>query len=497
MILRISSCMLYLFVFIFSLPAIADVWYVDKDNHSGVEDGMSWQTAFTTIQPAVDTAKADGGGEVWVAEGNYNEVRNGVLYDEVATGSLMVHENASLYGGFAGDETERDARAPALHKSIIDGSTSLSGEPAACVVFLDATTTIDGFTITGGYARSIDPHNSLGRSGAAILTARKKDNINISNCIFENNKSDGTGAVVSFLSIVEVRKCIFRNNSALGAERDASFYDCVFENNKGAYVGGSTNWSPMFVRCIFRGNHAVEGGALRLTNGSHVSNCLFVSNTAEEQGGALRLNNGTDAQTGGWIGSHDISHCTFVNNQAPEGPTVYLYGLLYIENNLISSAENELVTVEQGEYHWFGSLFNGDPHFADPENGDYRLMPDSPAIDSNDLENTDPEFVLLDLAGTARPINEKYDFGAYEYDPEADSDGDGLTNNTEWTTYHTHPYKADTDGDHVPDGLEIQYGTDPLDPSSTPPILPLAAGAALTGLLLVALWRARRMKQQM
>ena len=38
------------------LPAFSDVWYVDVDNASGVEDGLSWDTAFSTLQPAIDAA---------------------------------------------------------------------------------------------------------------------------------------------------------------------------------------------------------------------------------------------------------------------------------------------------------------------------------------------------------------------------------------------------------------------------------------------------------
>ena len=36
--------------------AFGAVWYVDKDNTSGVEDGTAGATAFTTIQPAIDAA---------------------------------------------------------------------------------------------------------------------------------------------------------------------------------------------------------------------------------------------------------------------------------------------------------------------------------------------------------------------------------------------------------------------------------------------------------
>ncbi len=474
---------------LFGLHSAADVWYVDINSLSGVENGASWQTAFKTIQPAIDAAEADGGGEVWVAEGNYNETRNGVLYyqyDQVVTGSLMVHENVSLYGGFVGNELEHPERSSGASRSIIDGSNALDGQPAICVVFLSANSTIDGFTVTGGDARE------WGYSGAALLTEANREVFvsHVNNCIFEGNQAAEGRSAVNLQSILEVRNCIFRSNDAVGASGDADFYDCVFEKNRGAYAGGSTNWQPKFVRCIFRENHAAIGGALKIYSTSLVENCMFIGNVADEKGGALSLSCGIDAQTEGWIGSHNILYCTFVNNQAPEGPTIYLYGQVNAESNLMPDAGDEPVKVERGAYNWFGTLFSGDPHFVDAEHGDYRLMPDSPAIDGNELlYSTVPELFTPDLAGTVRPINEKYDFGAYEYDPQADSDGDGLTNDTEWTTYHTHPYKADTDGDHVPDGIEIQYGTDPLDPSSTPPILPLAAGAVLISFLFIALWR--------
>ena len=48
----------------------------------------------------------------------------------------------------------------------------------------------------------------------------------------------------------------------------------------------------------------------------------------------------------------------------------------------------------------------------------------------------------------------------------ADTDGDGLSDGDEVNKYHTNPLLADTDGDGIPDGIEIANGTDPLNPSS-------------------------------
>lgn len=47
-------------------------------------------------------------------------------------------------------------------------------------------------------------------------------------------------------------------------------------------------------------------------------------------------------------------------------------------------------------------------------------------------------------------------------DTPVDSDGDGLTDEEELTTYGTDPLMADTDGDGLKDGEEVTLGTDPL-----------------------------------
>jgi hypothetical protein len=45
---------------------------------------------------------------------------------------------------------------------------------------------------------------------------------------------------------------------------------------------------------------------------------------------------------------------------------------------------------------------------------------------------------------------------------EWDADGDGLSNSQELATYGTHPLRADTSGDGLPDGWSVFFGLDPL-----------------------------------
>ncbi len=51
----------------------------------------------------------------------------------------------------------------------------------------------------------------------------------------------------------------------------------------------------------------------------------------------------------------------------------------------------------------------------------------------------------------------------------ADTDGDGLTDGAEVNTHGTNPLLADTDGDNYSDSAEITAGTNPLNPASYPP----------------------------
>lgn len=59
----------------------AEVWYVNKANTSGIEDGQRWATAFTKIQAAVGATycTATDADEIWIAEGTYSGEGNSRL----------------------------------------------------------------------------------------------------------------------------------------------------------------------------------------------------------------------------------------------------------------------------------------------------------------------------------------------------------------------------------------------------------------------------------
>ena len=79
-----------------------------------------------------------------------------------------------------------------------------------------------------------------------------------------------------------------------------------------------------------------------------------------------------------------------------------------------------------GAPSWDTRSVSGDPRFADPQNGDFRIVASSPAIDRGSSSVSD--VVVNDFAGVKRPQRRGYDMGAFELErlarPRA-SEGDG------------------------------------------------------------------------
>ena len=224
------------------------VFRVDKTAPGPVRDGLTWATAFTTIQAGINAAAAvPGGGEVWVAGG---PVGSPVVYNEARTepwggltgapgrvqGSLIMKSNVRVYGGFEGyrsntglKEQYRDQRVLAQNRAVIDGRVARAGAPAYHVVVFgrqgEATTnsTLDGFDITGGNAAGISGDYHSWRGGGIY---NWKSAPTIANCyIYGNTAAVAGGGICNegseggFAGAV-IMNCIFQGNAANRAADD-------------------------------------------------------------------------------------------------------------------------------------------------------------------------------------------------------------------------------------------------------------------------------------
>ncbi|MEX2016588.1 MAG: right-handed parallel beta-helix repeat-containing protein, partial [Candidatus Hydrogenedentales bacterium] len=193
-----------------------------------VQDGLTWETAFTKIQPAIDLA-ARRGGEVWVAAGVYDEEREFIVPSlsdaDFNLGSISLHDRVSLYGGFNGTETLLTERDPTANETILDGSEARDGGPALHVVVLGDKTVLNGFTIRGG--RSSEFEQSFTQyqvsQGGGIYAADVS--AAIAHCIFEDNLA------------VDVPGGPAPDGDSVFAERSRlSFHECLFRNHTGDFT---------------------------------------------------------------------------------------------------------------------------------------------------------------------------------------------------------------------------------------------------------------------
>ena len=173
---------------------------------------------------------------------------------------------------------------------------------------------------------------------------------------------------------------------------------------------------------------------------TQLENCLISRNTATASGGGVYIRDK--------YSNPDFLACTIAFNKCGiEGVGVYNGGVGTIVGSvLLNGGTDEIHESETGKIAVSYSNVRGgwpgegnidtDPKFRDEEREDFRLLPDSPCIDSASMEG--PE---TDLDGKARPIDVPgvgrdgegaFDMGAYEYQLlPGDMNYDGVVNHVD------------------------------------------------------------------
>jgi predicted outer membrane repeat protein len=336
--------------------AAGDILFVDADA-TGAEDGSSWASAFTNLQPALEAAQT--GDQIWVAEGTYRPtVAQGGTGDRYR--SFQMVSGVAIYGGFdpsVGD-TGWQNRDWVLHETILSGDLNGddgpdfadNGENSYHVLYhvgpaLDGSAILDGFTITGGNANGATAHSR----GGGIYNYRASPAL--ANCTFTGNAAgDGGGGMYNDECAPALTGCTFAGNRAgdgggiYSTNASPSLTGCTFSHNSAGDEGGgmyNTNASPSLTGCTFAGNAAGYGAGMYNAYGSSPSlaNCAFESNAAGYGGGGIYnysssspvLTNctfaGNSADYGGGMRNYSSSpaliNCTFSGNSANRGGAIY------------------------------------------------------------------------------------------------------------------------------------------------------------------------------
>jgi hypothetical protein len=386
-------------------PPPISIRYV-KPVASGTGDGTSWANASSDLQAMIDASVA--GTEVWVAAGTYKPT----AYPAGCTNcssprdyTFLLKNGVKLYGGFAGTtEISTSGRNFVLNETILSGEIgdqSTIDDNCYHVVISsndDASTLIDGFTITKGNGLDesdyifYDGNYAYKGSGTGLYLNMSSTTVN--NIVFKNNgsyygalaiESDNTAPVTLPLSNatptakkVKSQKTktapAKHNRTATPPQRaartaptrravgttlatstsaGATISNCTFEDNVG-YYGGAVELEytegVSFLNCTFKRNTSDGGygGAVYVESDYYTifDGCTFEENTGDETyGGALYLSSTT---------SPVVKNSTFKKNISTDE---YYGGAIYFEY-YYGNPKIENCTFEENEAGQGGAIYN-------------------------------------------------------------------------------------------------------------------------------------------
>ena len=204
----------------------------------------------------------------------------------------------------------------------------------------------------------------------------------------------------------------------------------------GAGIYCAPRSSPTIANNVISKNKAVNfgGGIFSFKSRPNIANNTIAENEASSLGGGIfcqrdvpRITNNVIWKNkskvgGGFSGDRSfsaITNNTFTENEAAYGGGIYFSGgevrmvnlILWKNSDDLYSAKFSAATrpehsdIGDGDFRGIGGNISADPLFVDPQNGDFRLMPQSPCVDTGDLNQVydDPDGSRSDMGAFGGP----------------------------------------------------------------------------------------------
>ena len=410
------------------------VLYVD-DNAPLGGDGASWATAYRTLTPAMDAVS--GAGEIRIAQGRYTPPDASTPFSYVGDQLLTVR------GGYAGvGAPDPNAQDAGLYPTVLSGDlfgddANFPGGPdnAETLFTCDPSQQLEleGLILRDAVASAVinqgvmtltDCHlveNTTPLVGAAVMN---DGDLTLRHCRLMENLAGGDGGAICSTNLLRVETCLFQNNisalaggGAISSSGQLRVNDCAFSKNLAPLAEGGAVRSDFGLMAIERSrflqNTADTGGAVSVSGASTsiVANSLFSGNFAFDQGGGVYAIGG----------SYETANCVFTQNSAGSvGSALAIWSDLALANSIVWGNEPDPLfiggfgdtdvqySILEGSGGVGAGMIDADPLWVDPlgpdqvassGDEDWRLQPDSPAIDRGSLNALTPDRLDLDGDG--------------------------------------------------------------------------------------------------
>lgn len=452
-------------------------YYVTAEAKDG-SNGLSWAQAIT-LESALRLAKA--GDEIWVK--GYEDITDHIY--KAPEGGFVLPSGVAMYGGFKGDETNKNVLPTGRHKYQMKYQTALVGDidtndkaSQQLIIYPENTTRTDnathvltlqmgvtqdntndgnkptivsGFLIAAGNASGVNT-SANGRGGGIYVVNTSNDNnagsryFRISQCNFANNYGMRGGA-------------IYVDNSCTNQQSAISY--CSFFDNVAGKRGTSENegggmWidgTATVYNCNINNN---TNGGIRLSSTSKIVNCSVIANTVSAVD--LTTAGASGSNGGGAVYNTVLWHSTALSKQDTR-PAFYscAFPEVKVTNSDTNTDDNGNVWISNENHGtepapWFkqsavnqGYDFSFSSNLKQLYSTAFTFEETSALLNKGKLEyytnlvvNANLETTSTDIMGRTRYQTSTIDIGAYEYarmkagriryvKPEKEGKGDGST----------------------------------------------------------------------